>query len=91
MLISECTQLQKNSFGPKGGTAIANSLERLTLLETLDLGSNYMEDNALEALGLVLPKLENLVTLNLGNNKLESAGVQCIATSIRSLTLLEVD
>ena len=71
-----------NEFGTKGTILLANSL-RCSTLEVLDLSSNYLQSQGIEALANCLQRCPALEILNLSDCQIDTYGVTALASQLQ--------
>ena len=81
--------LGRNEFGTKGTIILANSL-RCSTLEVLDLSSNYIESQGIEALANSLHRCPALRILNLADNRVDERGMGSLTEGLRHCRLEEL-
>ena len=78
-----------NEFGTKGTIILANSL-RCSTLEVLDLSSNYLESQGIEALANCLQRCPALRILDLADNHIDERGMGSLTEGLKYCRLEEL-
>ena len=78
-----------NEFGTKGTIILANSL-RCSTLEVLDLSSNYLQSQGIEALANCLQHCPALRILDLADNRIDERGMGSLTEGLKYCRLEEL-